>query len=125
MEDALCSIFPDVTVAYNFRAPHLRFPDSQSAFELDIAIPELALAFEYQGQQHFHDTGLLGHFKRRQECDLFKVKICHDEGITLIAVPYWWDKKVSSLKATIQQVRPDLITGSVCCEPIRSKKLIK
>lgn len=30
------------------------------------------------------------------------------EGITLIEVPYWWDKSISSLVATIYHYRPDL-----------------
>ena len=29
-------------------------------------------------------------------------------GITLIEVPYWWDKQVSSLASTIYNTRPDL-----------------
>ena len=29
-------------------------------------------------------------------------------GITLIEVPYWWDKKWASLAKTIYNVRPDL-----------------
>ena len=28
----------------------------------------------------------------------------------MIEVPYWWDRKVESLKATIYEQRPDLIT---------------
>ena len=30
--------------------------------------------------------------------------------ITLIKVPYWWDLKVNSLKATIYSYRPELFT---------------
>lgn len=41
--------------------------------------------------------------------DKEKRKICEKEGITLIEIPYWWDKKIPSLATTIQQQRPDLI----------------
>ena len=30
------------------------------------------------------------------------------KGITLIEVPYWWDRKLSSLEATLYNTRPDL-----------------
>ena len=46
-------------------------------------------------------------FKKR---DLNKDEICKEHGITLIKVPYWWDRKTSSLAATIYNVRPDLVT---------------
>jgi hypothetical protein len=32
-------------------------------------------------------------------------------GITLIRVPYWWDRKSESLASTIYVQRPDLITA--------------
>ena len=32
------------------------------------------------------------------------------KGITLIEVPYWWDRKYESLKATVYSKRPDLFT---------------
>ena len=34
-------------------------------------------------------------------------------GISLIHVPYWWDKKISSLRATIATIRPDVIEKQV------------
>lgn len=38
------------------------------------------------------------------------------EGVTLIQVPYWWDKSVASLAATILKYRPDieLVCSLVC-----------
>lgn len=32
------------------------------------------------------------------------------ENISLISIPYWWDMRMSSLKATLYQHRPDLFT---------------
>ncbi len=32
-------------------------------------------------------------------------------GITLIEVPYWWNKKFESLKVIIYEQRPDLLDG--------------
>ena len=34
---------------------------------------------------------------------------CEEKGITLIEIPYWWDFKELSLRATIHMHRPDLI----------------
>ena len=39
-------------------------------------------------------------------------------GITLINVPYWWDRKYESLQATIYSLRPDLFTEKITTEPI-------
>ncbi len=36
-------------------------------------------------------------------------KILTIKGITLIEVPYWWDRKYESLEATIYKQRPELL----------------
>ena len=83
--------------------------------ELDFYYPQYKLAFEYQGHQHysnrlvFHQSGTLDDNQRR---DLQKSSICKDKGITLIQVPYWWDRKLESLAATVYTQRPDLFNNS-------------
>ena len=47
-----------------------------------------------------------------------KEKLCKENGITLIEIPYWWDFKKSSLIATIHSHRPDLISSRGDGEPI-------
>ena len=65
--------------------------------ELDIYIPELKLAFEYMGKQHyewidyFHKTK--EEFELLQYRDKCKKKICKIKGITLIRIRY--DEKLS------------------------------
>jgi hypothetical protein len=39
-------------------------------------------------------------------------------GLTIIQVPYWWDKTVESISATIHKYRPDIIT--VCESEMRA-----
>lgn len=39
-------------------------------------------------------------------------------GITLIAIPYWWDLKLSSLAATIYEYRKDLFASKPTGTPI-------
>ena len=60
--------------------------------ELDIYIPELKLAFEYMGKQHyewikfFHKTK--AEFEAQQYRDKCKKKLCKMLGITLIRIKY-------------------------------------
>jgi hypothetical protein len=44
----------------------------------------------------------------RQKLDHQKAHIARDAGITLIPIPFWWDKSPASLIATVSLVRPDL-----------------
>jgi ATP-dependent DNA ligase len=39
-------------------------------------------------------------------------------GITFIEVPYWWDRKIQSLAATIYSQRPELLTEKPTSAPI-------
>ena len=40
------------------------------------------------------------------------------QGITLIEVPYWWDRKFSSLAATLYSQRPELFKERPIGDPI-------
>jgi hypothetical protein len=75
--------------------------------ELDIYYPDLSLALEYQGEQHFKDS--FGNLQIQQIRDKEKQEACKKQGITLIPVPFWWDTKEKSLAATIQIYRPELL----------------
>ncbi len=86
--------------------------------ELDIFLPKEQLAFEYQGEHHFHDLYHLGILRQQKERDNEKKNACKEHEITLIAVPYWWSKDTSSLIATIYKERKDLISHEVDGLPI-------
>lgn len=77
--------------------------------ELDINIPSLDLAFEYNGYQHYHHSIYYGPCDKQKRRDKRKMEQCVKAEITLIVIPYWWNQKPDSLKATIHAVRPDLV----------------
>ena len=50
--------------------------------------------------------------------DLQKSDLCKEKGITLIQIPYWWDRKYESLAATVYAYRPDLFKEQPSGNPI-------
>jgi hypothetical protein len=71
-----------------------------------ILLPRLSLAFEYKGEQHYV-TNFMGSSSIRQR-DQSKLKFASQLGITVISIPFWWNRSANSLAATIQSVRPDI-----------------
>ncbi|MBB4804572.1 hypothetical protein HNP37_004669 [Flavobacterium nitrogenifigens] len=66
-------------------------PDWLENLELDIYLPQRKLAFEYQGQQHFHPIKAWGGskaFENLQKRDEKKRNICLQLGIVLIEINY-------------------------------------
>jgi hypothetical protein len=79
--------------------------------ELDIFVPSLLLAFEYNGEQHYNYHYIFGSPEDRMRKDEEKKKLCKQLGITLVEVPYWWDCSKFSLAATICKVKPTLLSA--------------
>jgi hypothetical protein len=79
---------PFFTVRPNF----LKNPETGKNLELDCFNPELKLAVEYNGIQHYKYPNFTGMseeaFKAQLRRDLFKKEMCREKGITLIIVPY-------------------------------------
>jgi hypothetical protein len=81
----IARLYPNHTIFRHHR------PEWLNRLELDIYLPELKLAFEYQGQQHFHAIKAWGGEKALidlQARDRKKVEICSQNGITLVAIDY-------------------------------------
>ncbi len=93
------------------------------SMEFDIFMPQVAVAVEYQGEQHYHPVPLLGNITAAQAInDQNKRAACEEHGITLIEIPYWWDRRRESLLATVYQHRPDLISTGISWHAIPAIK---
>lgn len=78
-------IFPKETLIRHYR------PNWLEHLELDIFIPELKIAFEYQGQQHYYPIKTWGGekaFIELQKRDKFKKELCMKNLIRLIEINY-------------------------------------
>src|SRR5690349_19831418 len=102
MIDRISDVFED------YEHPELFF-SSGRRMQLDVYIPNEQLALEYQGEQHFYDAYNIGPQWNYQQRDQEKRLACKKHGITIIEIPYWWNRKKESLLATIHAHRRDLI----------------
>ena len=91
-----------------------------------VFLPNLSLALEYQGETHFFSTHIFGKSSDRQRADQIKFHFASQMGITLISIPFWWDKSPNSLASTIRLYRPDItVNGVLPASPISSEMPIK
>lgn len=108
-------------IVEEYNNPNLRHHRNGKPMELDIFLPTEQLAFEYQGEHHYSDHYTLGLYWQQQQTDQDKREACNQKHITLIEIPYWWDNELASLRATVHQRRPDLISKPSFGVPIPPK----
>jgi hypothetical protein len=85
LHEIVCRLFPGETVVRHHR------PEWMDGLELDLYLPGRKLAFEYQGQQHFHPIKAWGGevaLRDLQERDARKVLVCSQAGVRLVVVAY-------------------------------------
>jgi hypothetical protein len=101
-EDVVAEVFADIMqreVKRNIRPNFLRNPESGKALELDCYDEEYKIAVEYNGIQHYKYPSAF--HKSEQQFydqlyrDRLKKKLCEEEGVYLIPIPYWVDMCVS------------------------------
>ena len=81
----ICHLFPNEEVLFHHR------PKWLNGLELDIYLPQLKIAFEYQGQQHYHPIKIWGGeeaLKKLQNRDKTKATICEELKIKLYHIKY-------------------------------------
>lgn len=94
LSERLCrEIFESMLEAeFPSRYPDWLLNERGNRMQLDGYCEELALAFEYQGVQHYEQVerfhGSKANLQRRIRDDEWKRLICHERGVTLIEVPY-------------------------------------
>jgi len=79
---------------------------------VQIFLPDYGIAFEYQGELHFHEVPIYSNragLKRKIFNDNRKQCISKELGIDLICIPYWWNGSIESIAATVNTVRKDFI----------------
>ena len=112
------SLQKEKEILMDYKHPELVYSDTRKRMELDIFIPSLNLAFEYQGEHHYHSHYLFGSNETQKVRDEEKRMACKRAGITLIEIPYWWDRSKTSIAATIHKYRPDIIPEAGAGQPI-------
>lgn len=108
--------FGNLKIYENYRPDWMRGPELER-LELDFYIPELGIAIEVQGNQHyefvefFHKT--VDEFETRKERDKAKIGLCDGRGIilTLIHTELDADIFISNLKDRTKE--PDQISISL------------
>lgn len=83
-------------------------PEWLEGLELDVHVPSRMIAFEYQGQQHFHPIKAWGGqnaLDRVRQRDERKAKICRELGVRLITVDYREPLTEEQLRKRIEKLR--------------------
>ncbi len=62
-------LFPEIPLINDYKHPQLVFQSTNKSMELDLYIPSLNLALEYQGIQHYRNN-MFG------EVDPQRIKVC-------------------------------------------------
>jgi hypothetical protein len=114
----LQKLFPGQDVIMKYKHQDLQHATQNKKLEYDIFIPSLSLAFEYQGEGHYQQNLVFRSLDRRRLNDEHKRQVSASNGITLINIPFWWNKKDTSLAATIRQHRLDLLSSLETSSPI-------
>jgi hypothetical protein len=97
-EDIVAEVLENILsskVERNIRPNFLRNPSTGKNLELDCYNEEYAIAVEYNGIQHYKYPSAFHkseeEFYEQLKRDRLKKKLCDDNGVYLIPVPYWVD----------------------------------
>lgn len=97
-----------------------KFPKTRAIlgqkFELDGYCKELAIAFEYQGEQHYNSTcywNTLSSFEDQKRRDRTKIKLCRKAEVMLVEVPYTVAETREQIETFIRTKLKDLSIPTV------------
>jgi len=112
MGDILDLIYPDEYHKDRNRYKWLTNPNTKRRLELDRYYPNLKLAFEYNGKQHYvpilffaggDEEQASYKWQRQQERDQIKRNLCRQYGVTLITIRYSNGISFDNIKKIIER----------------------
>jgi len=110
LNSLISKLLPNEELIEDYVHPSFLHEEFENAVS-DIYLPSLKLAFEYQGQQHYEENITVFNIKEsvnRVQKEKLKQRICQQLGITVVEVPYWWNKRKEYIATEIARVRPDI-----------------
>jgi hypothetical protein len=87
-------------------------PEFLEGLELDVFLPEIATAFEFQGQQHFQAINHWGGedgLRALQQRDERKRKLCNKHGVILLEVRFDEELTEACLRQQVAREAPSLV----------------
>jgi len=108
---------PNIEVIEEYSHPWMKFATG-CPMMLDIYVTSFKLVFEYHGYQHYNSHFLFGDAKSCKERADERHTACESMGITLIEVPYWWQRDTESVVASLRKFRPDIVLDAPGFAPI-------
>ena len=115
MFDYVKQIFPNEKVLFDYKHPNLFYPSGRK-MELDIFVESLSLAIEYQGEYHYEGfwggRGITNNSQEIESIQLLdrqKKDACEKLGITLIEIPFTWDRTIEFVRKTLDDSMTRLI----------------
>ena len=112
------------------------YPQFLEGLQLDGYCPQLSLAFEYQGEQHYDPDnyfhfGDISSFEAQQERDIRKRELCKAAGVRLVLIPYFAnDKRTFVVTAllqwfSIEEIAPIVLSMHSTCREAGRGSLTK
>lgn len=77
---AASDLFPGMDVHIEYIHPHNLYSSSGKAMEFDVFIPQVGMALEYQGKQHYQSSKLMGDTEPQQARDIEKREAAAKQG---------------------------------------------
>ena len=106
MVDIIKKLYKKYKIEPQYR-PSFLVSSNGGQMSYDCCIPELNLAFEYQGKQHFEPIDFFGgeeKFKEQVKRDKEKLKLSNDNGVKLIYINYNEDLTEDLIKRKIKDI---------------------
>lgn len=113
MKLCLQQLFPGMDVMEDFYHSVLATGTKGKGLELDVFLPDLRLAVEFNGEHHYEELPFFAPLEVTQLRDSEKRRLCEQAGIRLVTVPYWWNKSLPELAATIHAYYPGLLRNAL------------